>query len=46
MNSIDEFNKRKITHEDFYFVLLSNINLFYSENGSVCQILFYLHLGL
>ena len=37
---IDQFNKRKTDHRNFYFVLFGNIYTFYDENGRTYKILF------
>ena len=37
---IDQFNKRKTDHRNFYFVLFDNIYTFYDENGRTYKILF------
>ena len=36
---IDQFNKRKTNHRDFYYELLNNIHLFDNGNGT-CKIPF------
>ena len=37
---IDQFNKRKTNHRDFYYELLNNIHLFDNGNGRTCKIPF------
>ena len=37
---IINLNRRKISHRDFYLVLLENIHPFYDGNGKICKILF------
>ena len=37
---IDQFNKSKINHRDFYIVLLDNRHSFSGGNGKTCMILF------
>ena len=37
---IDQFNKRKTDHRNFYFVLFDNIYTFYDENGRTYKVLF------
>ena len=39
---IDQFNKTKIKHRDFYFPLLGSIQPFY--DGGTYKVLFYLQL--
>lgn len=39
---VDQFNERKIKHEDYYSTLLNNIHYsFYDWNRRTCKILFF-----
>ena len=42
---IDQFNKRKTNHRDFYYELLNNIHLLDNGNGRTCKIPFVCNLN-
>ena len=35
-----QFNRKKISHRDFYFPLFDNIDPFYDGNRRTCKVLF------
>ena len=42
---IDQFNERKISHRDFYFVLIENIHPFHDRNWITCKTLFVINFN-